>query len=88
MTPNRSSYATAVTDLLAERAPGLLKTLREADPDLVLLDDTLAVCDRVGDGRADWSAKHRSHGVNMQLVTAPWRPAAVAFPRCRVASSP
>jgi hypothetical protein len=65
------AYTTAVTDLLAERAPGLLKTLREADPDFVLLDGTLAECDRVGDGRADYSAKHRRHGVNVQVVTDP-----------------
>lgn len=63
------AYTTAVTDLLAERAPGLLKALREADPAFVLLDGTLAECDRVGDGRADYSAKHRRHGVNMQVVT-------------------
>lgn len=30
-------YTTAVTDLFAERAPALLKVLREADPDFVLL---------------------------------------------------
>jgi len=38
---------------------------------LVLLDGTLAECDRVGDGRADYSAKHRRHGVNVQGVTYP-----------------
>ncbi len=48
--------------LLADRAPGLLKVLREQDPDFVLLDGTLAECDRVGDGRADYSHKHRRHG--------------------------
>jgi hypothetical protein len=40
-----------VIELLADRAPGLLRALREADPDHVLLDGTLAVCDRVGDSR-------------------------------------
>lgn len=49
------AYTSAVVDLLAERAPGLLKTLREHEPDFVLLDGTLAECDRVGDGRADYS---------------------------------
>lgn len=47
------AYTSAVVDLLAERAPGLLKTLREHEPDPVLLDGTLAECDRVGDGWAD-----------------------------------
>ncbi|MFF4648261.1 transposase family protein, partial [Streptomyces sp. NPDC001389] len=49
------AYTSAVVDLLAARAPGPLKTLREHDPDFVLLDGTLAECDRVGDGRADYS---------------------------------
>ena len=63
------AYTHTVVDLLAVRAPGLLKVLREADPDFVLLDGTLAARDRLGDGRADYSAKHRSHGVNVQVVT-------------------
>ncbi|SEE69726.1 Helix-turn-helix of DDE superfamily endonuclease [Streptomyces sp. 2231.1] len=65
------AYTRAVVDLLAERAPGLLKTLREHDPDFILLDGPLAECDRVGDGRADYSHKHRRHGVNVQVVTDP-----------------
>ncbi|MFD4561498.1 transposase family protein [Streptomyces sp. NPDC058469] len=64
------AYTTAVVDLLAGRAPGLLRALREADPD-VLVDGTLAECDRVGDSRADFSHKHRRHGVNVQVVTDP-----------------
>ncbi|MFJ6465457.1 transposase family protein [Streptomyces sp. NPDC091387] len=60
-----------VIPLLADQAPGLLKVLREADPEYVLLDGTLADCDRVGDGRADYSHKHRRHGVNVQVVTDP-----------------
>ncbi|SBU96722.1 Helix-turn-helix of DDE superfamily endonuclease [Streptomyces sp. MnatMP-M77] len=62
------AYTRAVVDLPAERAPGLLKTLRERDPDFVLLDDTLPEYDRVGDGRADYSHKRRRHGVNVQVV--------------------
>lgn len=31
----------------------------------------LARCDAVGDGVADYSAKHREHGVTVQVVTAP-----------------
>jgi transposase len=65
------AYTAAVIALLADRAPGLLRSLREADPDYVLLDGTLAECDRVGDSQADFSQKHRRHGVNVQLVTDP-----------------
>ncbi len=65
------AYTAAVIGLLAARAPGLLRALREADPDYVLLDGTLAECDRVGDSRADYSHKHRRRGVNVQVVTDP-----------------
>lgn len=62
------AYVTTVVRHLADKAPGLLKVLRETDPDHALLDGTLAECDRVGDGRA---AKHKRHGVNVQVVTDP-----------------
>ncbi|MFE2068160.1 transposase family protein [Streptomyces sp. NPDC059467] len=65
------AYTSAVSNLLATRAPGLLRALRKADPEFVLLDGTLAACDRLGDGRADHSAEHRRHGVNVQVVTDP-----------------
>ncbi|MEU6708569.1 transposase family protein [Streptomyces wuyuanensis] len=65
------AYVTTVIRHLADKAPGLLKALRETDPDHALLDGTLAECDRVGDGRADYSAKHKRHGVNVQVVTNP-----------------
>ena len=48
-----------------------MKTLREHEPDFVLLDGTLGECDRFGDSRADCSAKHRRHGVNVQVLTDP-----------------
>ncbi len=60
-----------MTGLLAEQAPGLLKTLRVHDLDFVFLGGTLAQCDRVGDGRADYSSTHKRHGVNVQIVTDP-----------------
>lgn len=56
---------------MSRRAPGLLRVLRETDPDHVLLDGTLAECDRVGDSRADLFQKHRRHGVNVQVVADP-----------------
>ncbi len=65
------AYVTAVVGHLADRAPGLLKVLRETDLDHALLDGTLAEYDRVGDGRADYSAKYKRHGVNVQVVNDP-----------------
>lgn len=58
----------AVIHLFAQRAPGLLKVLREADPDYVLLDGTLAECDRVGDSRADYSHKSRRTAIVESFV--------------------
>ncbi len=40
------AYASAVINPLAGRAHGPLRALREADPDYVLPDGTLAECDR------------------------------------------
>jgi hypothetical protein len=49
------THTSAVIHLPAERAQGLQQALREADPDVVLLDGALAGCDRVGDSRANHS---------------------------------
>ncbi|MFE1356514.1 transposase family protein, partial [Kitasatospora phosalacinea] len=65
------AYVHQVSDLLARRAPGLTRALRETGAEYVLVDGTLAECDRVGDGRADYSGKHRRHGVNLQVITDP-----------------
>lgn len=65
------AYVTTIASLLADRAPGLLKTLCEYGPEFVLLDGTLAECHCVGGSRADYSARHRRHGVNVQVVTDP-----------------
>ncbi|WP_193475528.1 transposase family protein, partial [Streptomyces griseomycini] len=62
---------TAVVGHLSRRAPGPLRVLRETDPHRVLLDGTLAECDRVGDSRAGFSHKHRRHGVNVQVIADP-----------------
>lgn len=63
------AHVRAVTDLLARRAPGLPRALREVDSEYLLIDGTLAECDRVGDGRADYSGKHRRHEVNLRVIT-------------------
>jgi hypothetical protein len=70
------AYTSAVVDLLAERAPGLLKTLRGHEPDVVLLDGTLAECDRFGDGRAArrWSPTRRPAAVAPARPTGPRPP--------------
>ncbi|MFF8868402.1 transposase family protein [Streptomyces sp. NPDC015139] len=65
------AYVRTVTGHLARKAPGLAKALREAGDEYVLVDGTLAPCDRVGDGRAHYSGKHRQHGVNLQVITGP-----------------
>lgn len=52
------AYVTSVVEHLADRAPGLLKVLRETDPDYVLVHGTLAECDRFGNGRADYCGSH------------------------------
>ncbi|MFJ2008485.1 transposase family protein [Streptomyces chartreusis] len=67
------AYVRSVTELLARRAPGPTRALREvkARAEYVLVDGALAECDRVGDGRGDYSGKHRRHGVNLQVVTDP-----------------
>jgi hypothetical protein len=85
-----TAHATTVIDLLAERAPGLLKVLRETDPEFVLLDGTLAECDRVGDGRADYSAKHRRHGANADSCKnspPPRRPSTAPWPQRELPSN-
>ncbi len=64
-------------------APDLLKTLREHDPDLVILDGALAECDRVGDSRADYSAKHRWRGVNVQSLPIPPAVCCGSRPHCQ-----
>lgn len=48
-------------------------TLCVHDPDCVLLEGTLSACDRVGDSRADYSSKHKRHGLNVQAVSDPAR---------------
>jgi hypothetical protein len=65
------AYVHSVTVLLAAKAPSLSRALRKAKPEYVLVDGTIAECDRVGDGQRDYSGKARRHGVNIQAVTDP-----------------
>ncbi|WP_257132948.1 transposase family protein [Streptomyces sp. ms184] len=65
------AYTSAVIDLLAERAPGLLRTLREHGPEFVLLDGTSPSATGSATAGPDYSHKHRRHGVSVQVVTDP-----------------
>lgn len=59
------TYVHGVIKLLASRASSLTQALRRARPEYVLVDGTLAECDRVGDSKA------KRHDVNIQAVTGP-----------------
>lgn len=65
------AYVQSVIKLLAARAPSLTQALRRARPEYVLVDGTIAECDRVGDRERDYPGKARRHGVNIQAVTDP-----------------
>ncbi|MFJ4866780.1 DUF6596 domain-containing protein [Streptomyces sp. NPDC088748] len=64
----------SVSAIMAHRTPCPATALKTGDARHVPLDGTLAECDRVGDNRVDSSGKHRRHGVNLQVITAPDRP--------------
>ncbi|CAL9411538.1 IS5 family transposase ISSgr2 [Streptomyces sp. enrichment culture] len=65
------AYVHSVTEHLAAKAPSLLRALRRVKFDHVLVDSTIAECNRAGDWRADYSGKARRHGVNIQAITDP-----------------
>jgi hypothetical protein len=60
--------------LLAARAPKLDRALRaakDAGYAFVVIDGTLIPIDRVAADRPFYSGKHRMHGMNIQVITAP-----------------
>ena len=65
------AYVHSVITHLSSRALPLTRALRQARHEWVLVDGTLAGCDRVGNSQDDYSGKHRKHGVNIQAVTGP-----------------
>lgn len=65
------AYVHSVITHLTSRAVSLTRALRQVRHEYVLVDGTLAECDRVGNGQDDYSGKHRKHGVNIQAVTRP-----------------
>lgn len=67
-------YVCETTRLLAEQAPTLEQGLRRARRKgwgYVIVDGTLIVCDRVTADRPFYSGKHKRHGMNIQVVSAP-----------------
>lgn len=66
-------YVQEAVALLSARSPKLTAALRKAKQDglhLLVLDGTLIVCDRVRADRPYYSAKHRCHGMNVQVIAA------------------
>ncbi|BCJ26894.1 IS5/IS1182 family transposase [Actinocatenispora sera] len=67
-------YVNETVELLADRAPKLqaaLKTARRAGMAYVIIDGTLVPIDRVAADRPFYSGKHRMHGMNLQVISAP-----------------
>ncbi|MWA07216.1 transposase [Actinomadura sp. LD22] len=71
--------------LLAARSPKLAPALRQAREDglhHLVLDGTLIRTDRAKADRPCYSAKHRMHGMNVQVISGPdgtilWTPGAM-----------
>ena len=60
--------------LLAARSPKLRRALRDAKQAghaYVVIDGTLIPIDRVAADRPFYSGKHRRHGMNLQVISAP-----------------
>ena len=67
-------YVTETTALLAARAPQLRQALtsaKKAGHAYVVIDGTLIPIDRVAADRPFCSGKHRRHGMNLQVISAP-----------------
>jgi len=67
-------YVTETVALLAARAPRLRRALaaaRDAGHAYVAIDGTLIPIDRVAADRPFYSGKHRRHGMNLQVISAP-----------------
>ena len=67
-------YVTETAALLAARAPKLRQALtsaKNAGHAYVVIDGTLIPIDRVAADRPFYSGKHRRHGMNLQVISAP-----------------
>ncbi|GAA3244556.1 transposase family protein [Actinocorallia longicatena] len=67
-------YVEETVALLSARSPKLTAALAKAKKDglhLLVLDGTLITTDRVKADRPYYSAKHRCHGMNVQVIAGP-----------------
>jgi DDE superfamily endonuclease/Helix-turn-helix of DDE superfamily endonuclease len=67
-------YVTETVALLAARSPELHQALagaKKAGHAYVVVDGTLIPVDRVAADRPFYSGKHRRHGMNLQVISAP-----------------
>jgi DDE superfamily endonuclease/Helix-turn-helix of DDE superfamily endonuclease len=67
-------YVTETVRLLAARSPRLAPALRaaaKAGHAFVVIDGTLIAIDRVAKDRPFYSGKHKKHGMNLQVISAP-----------------
>jgi hypothetical protein len=67
-------YVTETVRLLSARAPRLgpaLRAARKAGHAFVVIDGTLIAIDRVAKDRPFYSGKHKRHGMNLQVISAP-----------------
>ncbi len=67
-------YVAEVVQLLSARSPKLATTLRKARKDglrHLILDGTLICADRVKADQPYYSMKHRTHGMNVQVIAGP-----------------
>jgi hypothetical protein len=67
-------YVTETVALLAARSPKLRRALRDASHAghaYLVIDGTLIPIDRVAADRPFYSGKHRRHGMNLQVISAP-----------------
>jgi uncharacterized protein (DUF433 family) len=67
-------YVSETTALLAARSPKLRRALadaKKAGHAYVVIDGTLIPVDRVAADRPFYSGKHRRHGMNLQVISAP-----------------
>jgi hypothetical protein len=67
-------YVTETVALLAARSPKLRRALaraKRAGHAYVVIDGTVIAVDRVAADRPFYSGKHRRHGMNLQVISAP-----------------